>query len=114
VWENEPAIDLALLNKVYIGTPHIAGYSADGKANATRMSLEALARHFNLGDIPSIQPTQPQQTTITAHSREEALLKIYNPHTDSRALKASPSLFEQLRGDYPLRREEQAYELVLG
>jgi erythronate-4-phosphate dehydrogenase len=114
VWEHEPHINLELLERCYIGTPHIAGYSADGKANATRMSLEALARHFNLGDIPSIQPTQPQQTTITAHSCEEALLKIYNPHTDSRALKASPSLFEQSRGDYPLRREEKAYELNLG
>ena len=38
VWENEPDINLTLLNKVFIGTPHIAGYSADGKANATRMS----------------------------------------------------------------------------
>jgi erythronate-4-phosphate dehydrogenase len=114
VWEHEPNINLDLLAHCYLGTPHIAGYSADGKANATRMSLEALARHFNLGDTPSIQPTQPQQTIITAHSREEALLKIYNPHTDSRALKTTPSLFEQLRGDYPLRREEKAYELILG
>ena len=114
VWEHEPHINLELLERCYIGTPHIAGYSADGKANATRMSLEALARHFNLGPIPSVQPTQPLQTTIMVHSREKALLMIYNPHSDSRALRAAPSLFEQLRGDYPLRREEQAYELVLG
>ena len=47
VWEHEPDIDLELLKKVIIGTPHIAGYSAeDGKANATRMSLEALCRFF--------------------------------------------------------------------
>ena len=48
VWEHEPHISLPLLERCYIGTPHIAGYSADGKANATRMSLEALARHFRL------------------------------------------------------------------
>ncbi|MBR4313047.1 MAG: DUF3410 domain-containing protein, partial [Bacteroidaceae bacterium] len=48
---------------------------------------------------------------IHAHSREEALLDIYNPHTDSEALKATPALFEHLRGHYPLRREEQAYEI---
>ncbi|MEG1839165.1 MAG: NAD(P)-dependent oxidoreductase, partial [Bacteroidaceae bacterium] len=41
VWENEPDINLSLLNSVFLGTPHIAGYSADGKANATRMSLES-------------------------------------------------------------------------
>ena len=114
VWEHEPHINLELLERCYIGTPHIAGYSADGKANATRMSLEALAQHFNLGCFPTIQPTPPLQNTITAHSREEALLKIYNPHTDSHALKASPALFEQLRGDYPLRREEKVYELKVG
>ena len=48
VWENEPNINLELLDKVFIGTPHIAGYSADGKINATRMVLEALCRHFHL------------------------------------------------------------------
>ena len=45
VWENEPNIDRELLKRAYIATPHIAGYSADGKANATRMALEGLCRH---------------------------------------------------------------------
>ena len=111
VWEHEPHINLHLLDQCYIGTPHIAGYSADGKANATRMSLEALSRHFGLGDAPCIAPPLPAETTIHAKSRAEALLSIYNPHTDSRALKGTPSQFEFLRGNYPLRREEQAYEL---
>lgn len=112
VWEHEPHINLDLLNRCYIGTPHIAGYSADGKANATRMSLEALSRHFGLGDVPSIAPPLPSETTIHAKSRAEALLTIYNPHTDSNALKSFPSQFEQLRGNYPLRREEQAYRTI--
>lgn len=113
VWEHEPHINLNLLNRCYIGTPHIAGYSADGKTNATRMSLEALSRHFGLGDVPSIEPPLPSETTIHAKSRAEALLSIYNPHTDSKALKDAPSQFEFLRGNYPLRREEQAYDLNL-
>ena len=46
-WENEPNINQELLNLIYIGTPHIAGYSADGKANATRMALTALCNHFH-------------------------------------------------------------------
>ena len=111
VWEHEPNINLALLDRCYLGTPHIAGYSADGKANATRMSLEALSYHFELGNVPTILPPSPPCTTISADSRSEALLSIYNPHTDSQALKTSPTLFEYLRGHYPLRREEQAYEL---
>ena len=110
VWEHEPHISLDLLRQCYIGTPHIAGYSADGKANATRMSLEALSRHFALGTVPDIQAPPPPQPVINAHSREEALLCIYNPHTDSHALKASPAAFEHLRGSYPLRREETAYD----
>lgn len=49
VWEHEPDIDLELLDLVDIGTPHIAGYSADGKANGTSMSVQALSRFFGLG-----------------------------------------------------------------
>jgi len=48
VWEKEPTIDLALLERVDLATPHIAGYSYDGKVNGTRMVLEALCRHFGL------------------------------------------------------------------
>ena len=84
-WENEPNINQELLNLIYIGTPHIAGYSADGKANATRMSLDALCR-FNLTET-------------------ERALVLYNPHTDSLKLKSHPTMFEELRGNYPLRRE---------
>ena len=113
VWENEPDIDLGLLDRCYIGTPHIAGYSADGKANATRMSLTALAQYFNLGEVPPIEPPLPLETTIHSSSRSCALLKAYNPKIDSCALKAQPGSFEQLRGDYPLRREEQAYNLII-
>ena len=113
VWENEPEIDLDLLGRCYVGTPHIAGYSADGKANATRMALSALAKHFGLGEVPPINPPSPTNSCVQADSRACALLQIYNPHTDSRKLKSHPECFEQLRGDYPLRREEQAYSLVI-
>ena len=109
VWENEPTINLELLNKVIIGTPHIAGYSADGKSNATRMSLDALCRHFGIKANYTISPMQPQNTFIQAATLEEALLKIYDPRQDSNRLKSHPEQFEQLRGDYPLRREKEAY-----
>ena len=109
VWENEPDINLTLLYKTIIGTPHIAGYSADGKANATRMALDALCTHFGVNAHYTIEPPSPDNNIITAPPKKDALLKIYNPEADSNALKRNPDLFEFLRGKNPLRRESLAY-----
>lgn len=111
VWENEPNINLTLLNKVFLGTPHIAGYSADGKANATRMSLDSLCRYFSIQASYHIIPPPPEQPQLAATTLPEAYLQMYDPRRDSDALKAHPELFEKLRGDYPLRREKEAYTL---
>lgn len=113
VWEHEPEINLELLEKVIIGTPHIAGYSADGKANATRMSLDAICNFFRIKADYEIEAPAPPSPIIYAESREEALLQMYNPVDDSTRLKNQPELFETLRGDYPLRREENAYNVTL-
>lgn len=113
VWEEEPDINLTLLNKVFLGTPHIAGYSADGKANATRMSLDALCRFFHIRADYQILPPPPKQPLIIAGSQAEAYLEMYDPRRDSEALKLHPELFEKLRGDYPLRREEGAYTVQI-
>ena len=104
-WENEPRIRLSLLGKVFIGTPHVAGYSADGKANATRMSLEALARWMGRPADFHIQPPALPAGSITATTPAEVALQLYDPRQDSNRLKARPGDFEQLRGNYPLRRE---------
>ena len=113
VWENEPHIHPTLLNKVMLGTPHIAGYSADGKANATRMSLDALCQHFGIDADYQILPPLPKTPHLTAPTLATALLNIYDPRQDSDALKLHPECFEQLRGDYPLRREEEAYDISI-
>lgn len=112
VWEHEPEINRELLEKVIIGTPHIAGYSADGKANATRMSLDAICKFFHITGNYEITAPAPNTPIIHAKSHEEALLQIYNPTEDSNRLKSQPELFETLRGDYPLRREEKAYLIL--
>lgn len=103
VWENEPHISPELLRRAYIATPHIAGYSAEGKVNATRMSLEALCRFFHLPerDFAILPPPLPKETVYPNDS-----LSLYNPHRDSDALKAAPDCFEYLRGHYPIRREK--------
>ena len=106
-WENEPNINQELLNLIYIGTPHIAGYSADGKANATRMALTALCNHFHLPVTFQIRvPQLPEEELPEPNLTEtERALVLYNPHPDSLKLKSHPTMFEELRGNYPLRRE---------
>lgn len=106
-WEGEPQLNLTLLNKVFIGTPHIAGYSADGKANASRMCVETICRFLGRPMTFTIEPPAlPADSHITAQSDTQALaLALYDPRRDSLALKSAPSTFEQLRGNYPLRRE---------
>ena len=111
VWEHEPDISLELLDKVFIGTPHIAGYSADGKANATRMALDALCRFFHLDAHYRIEAPQPACPHIVAQDETDACLQMYDPRRDCQALRAHPERFEQLRGDYPLRREAGAYQV---
>lgn len=100
-WENEPDISRTLLDKVYIGTPHIAGYSADGKVNADNMVIDALCDFFGLRHPGKIAPPPlPDGFLYTGDP-----LQLYDPRADSRRLKARPQDFEMLRGNYPLRRE---------
>ncbi|MGL5272463.1 MAG: 4-phosphoerythronate dehydrogenase PdxB [Phocaeicola sp.] len=104
VWENEPHIDLELLQRIFLATPHIAGYSADGKANASRMALDAVARFFHLTPSWTIEaPALPPR--VYSNNKEEAFLELYNPMQDSEWLKESPEKFEEFRENYPLRRE---------
>ena len=102
-WENEPDINQELLDAAFLATPHIAGYSADGKANATRMSLEALCRFFHIEATFDIIPEKVDIHFST--DKEEAFLQAYNPKRDSEWLKESPQKFEWFRGNYPIRRE---------
>ena len=104
-WENEPHIDRRLLDRAFIATPHVAGYSADGKATGTRMALEAVARHFGLPSAFDIRPPRLPDDLRPAADPLDRKLQLYNPMDDTRRLKAAPESFEQLRGHYPLRRE---------
>lgn len=102
VWEGEPDINLQLLKQAFIATPHIAGYSADGKTNADNMVIQALCHHFHLPNPGRIDPPSlPDGFHFTGDP-----LQLYNPIKDSEKLKNDPSLFESLRNNYPLRREK--------
>jgi erythronate-4-phosphate dehydrogenase len=124
VWEGEPEPDRDLMDLLDIATPHIAGYSADGKANGTRMSVRTVAAVLGLpladwrpADIPA--PAQPLEFSLDASGKSrqevlsEAILHTYDILADDRALRAHPERFEQLRGDYPVRREPTAFTLRL-
>ncbi|MFB6320779.1 4-phosphoerythronate dehydrogenase PdxB [Saccharicrinis sp. FJH54] len=109
VWEEEPDIDMDLLNEVLIGTPHIAGYSADGKANGTSMSVIAISEFFNLplrnwypDDVPGVDPGELE---LKGNNVFELFLQTYDVEVDSDRLKYEPEKFEYFRGSYPLRRE---------
>ncbi len=123
VWENEPSPDPVLLRQVTIGTPHIAGYSADGKANGTSMSVRAVSKYFGLGIddwFPGNVPP-PTQKDIDIDCRGKsprevlgrAVLCTYDIAADHRRLRESPETFERQRSEYPLRREFPAYTLHL-
>jgi erythronate-4-phosphate dehydrogenase len=123
VWENEPLIDSELLHLTDIATPHIAGYSADGKANGTMMSVRALSKFFGL-DINNWAPDnipEPPESNIRIDCSnksddmivQEAILATYQVLEDDRRLRESVSTFEQQRGEYPLRREFNAYRVIL-
>lgn len=121
VWENEPVPDPALLGMVTLGTPHIAGYSADGKAMGTRMIVRSLGRFFGLPlddwspqDIPG-PPGGGILSALTGRSPEEllagAILATCNPEIADARLRNAPELFENLRENYPVRREFGAYRV---
>ena len=123
VFETEPRMDPALHEMLSLATPHIAGYSLDGKANGTSMSVQALSRHFGLGlDNWQVQglpvPEQPELYGDAAQENREELLwelyrDTYDVSSDDRRLREAPEAFEELRGDYPFRREAPAYSVRL-
>jgi erythronate-4-phosphate dehydrogenase len=123
VWENEPDIDLELLDLVWLATPHIAGYSQDGKANGTMMSVHAVGKKLGL-DIETWKPTgvpEPEKPVIKIDNKgmpdikviSKAVLQTYDIRNDDKALREAPDKFEQLRGSYPVRREFFAYKVEL-
>ena len=107
VWENEPEIDREYLSKSLVATPHIAGYSAQGKANASAMAVQALAHHFDL-PLKEWRPTEVATVKPQEISWEEMCATIANYcnlTAESDTLRHSPQQFENLRNNYLYRKE---------
>ena len=123
VFPEEPSIKPELLKAISLATPHIAGYSLDGKANGTTMSVRAVSRFFNLG-LDSWEPvsiTPPSVTELLADAAAgnlyetlwEVYQQSYDVSADDQELRSRPGEFEKLRGDYPIRREPPAFSVRL-
>ena len=90
-WEGEPYINRAMLERASIATPHIAGYSEEGKRNATRMILEQLAAFLKCEiDLSGLQTSSEP-------------LPVYDIMADDALLRNNPQAFEQIRQNYKLR-----------
>lgn len=103
-WEGEPVISVPLLEKAFIATPHIAGYSLQGKQRGTAMIIEAL-NHLYGWHFASVQASTPLKGST--HVTPQSILDSYNPLTDTDQLKKAPDSFETLRNTYHLRQEIQ-------
>ncbi len=122
VWENEPNISPELLEVVDLGTPHIAGYSFDGKVNGTQMIYRAVCEFFRVEpdwqpelDLP---PEPSMQGRFNPDDDDEAVLRgiierVYDIVADDAALRAGIQQFDKLRAEYWKRREFFNISLVL-
>ncbi len=131
VWENEPNIDTELLQMVDIGTPHIAGYSLDGKVAGMIMIYKAACEYFGLSAKFDVEDFLPEpairelRINPRSYSEQDVLLgaveKIYNISKDDRNLRQiinrppanRGGFFDNLRKNYPIRREFQNTRIVL-
>ena len=126
VWENEPLLNPELLKKVYIGTPHIAGYSYEGKVNGTTMIYSALCKFLNEEETFKVPVAKVDDSVIELRQTGsiELLLdnlfkRIYDIKKDDTNLRKilneenAGKYFDTLRKEYHLRYEFPNYSVVI-
>ncbi len=116
VYEDEPDVAPELLERALVCTPHVAGYSTEGKLEATRMALTATCNFFNLPALtPAYAPVttdkQPNTLTIAGHSLLD-LRGMYDIAHDSITLRKAPHTFESLRDGYAYRHDLRGYTIA--
>ncbi len=132
VWENEPNIDASILQMVDIGTPHIAGYSLDGKIAGMIMIYKSACDYFGLEQKFTVEDFLPEpevpriRLDSKADSEQEllsiAVRQVYSIERDDAALRRIVSesaekkgvFFDNLRKNYPVRREFQNTTVFAG
>ncbi len=112
-WNNEPNVDVELVDMVDIATPHIAGYSYQGKQMGTAMAVRAVARHFGIEQLYDFFPEdEPDHEPVLLdlagknHGQIAAVFQYNYPiFTDDFRFRMEPDKFERLRSEYQYRRE---------
>ena len=112
-WNNEPNVDEELVDMVDIATPHIAGYSYQGKQMGTAMAVRAVARHFGIDALKDFFPEdepdhEPVLLDLTGknHGQIAAVFQYNYPiFTDDFRFRMEPGNFEKFRSEYQYRRE---------
>lgn len=113
-WCHEPDINLGLMDMVDIATPHIAGYSLQGKMNGTASSVQAIARKFGIyelfdfypeSDLPEHQPVKLDLRGKNQGEITSVFQYNYPIFTDDFMFRMAPHDFEKLRSNYKYRRE---------
>ncbi len=116
VWEPEPDLSLPLLSRVSLATPHIAGYSLEGKARGTTQVYDAFSRFIGVNDPVALDSLLPPPAVASVAIRgelDESMLRqlvhlVYDVRRDDGMLRraaAAAGEFDRLRRDYPVRRE---------
>jgi erythronate-4-phosphate dehydrogenase len=119
VWEQEPQIDLTVLQRALIATPHIAGYSVQSKYRGIKMVYEAALRHGVIAG-PAVAPVNYPEKTLSLNGAtvdwREAVLQIYDPMVTTQQMKQRVSKnikeFDVMRKDFLERHELQFITLV--
>lgn len=130
VWEDEPQVDVALAALCRIATPHIAGYSLDGKLRGTAQVYQALCQHLKVAGAIELSQLMPtawlNSLTIDAGADPAWALAsicraVYDPRRDDADFRRSlqgddisrRTAFDTLRKHYPMRREIDGLEVCL-
>lgn len=121
VWEGEPGIDLDLWRLVALGTPHIAGYSREGRENGSRAVHAAFCAWLGLPPPPPLPPSSQQVLKLAGGGDVlgEAVLATFDVRAEARrmaaALAGAPApgaAFDALRRNCPERREFEHYRVL--
>lgn len=113
-WNHEPDVNVDLIEVADIATPHIAGYSFQGKLNGTSLAVRAVAEHFGIDELKDFFPVdelsdhQPLLLDLKGKNQGEiaAVFQYNYPiFTDDFRFRMEPHKFEKLRSDYQYRRE---------
>ncbi|MFT5119636.1 MAG: erythronate-4-phosphate dehydrogenase [Psychrobacter glaciei] len=116
VFEHEPEISEGLLAKLAIATPHIAGYTVEGKLRGTQIIYDALCEKLAVAPAQSMQKLLPLNMFLWSElkAHPDRLIKFYDIMQDDASLRSQAvdgqvngADFDQLRRDYHLRREWQ-------